>query len=100
MRKREPSLQLALYNIVVLRQFVAMRLLQWRRQSGKRQGDIAPLLNIQVSQLSKIERGETFVSAPTGDAIRKLTDGAVTLDDLHDQWREYQAKAAKQASAA
>jgi transcriptional regulator with XRE-family HTH domain len=70
-----------------------MRLLEWRTAKDLKQGDLAKLLELEVSQISKIERGETFVSPKTGDAIKRITNGAVTLDDLHDQWLEYRAKA-------
>lgn len=78
-----------------------MRLLDWRKSRNKKQAEIAAEIGVQVSQLSKIERGETFVSPATGEKIKTLTEGAVGLDDLHDQWREYQSdRPAKSGAAA
>lgn len=76
-----------------------MRLLDWRISKDLKQAPVAAQIGVQVSQLSKIERGETFVSPTTADAIRTMTDGAVTLNDLHDQWREYQAAKSAESAA-
>lgn len=68
-----------------------MRLADWREKADLKQNHIAEQIGVTVSQYSKIERGETFVSPKTAEKIRELTKDEVTLNDLHDTWREYQA---------
>lgn len=75
-----------------------MRLLHWRKRRGLKQNDVIEKIGVTVSQLSKIERGETFVTPSTAVRILELTDGEVTADDLLAQWREYQAELAGDAA--
>lgn len=66
-----------------------MRLLDWiKSQKDLNLVKMAPSIGINVSNLSKIARGLIWVSGETADRIREFTDGEVTLDDMHDAWRE------------
>ena len=65
-----------------------MRLLDWMEDRKAKLEQLAPSIGVNASNLSKIARGLIWVSGATADRIREVTEGAVTLDDLHDAWRE------------
>lgn len=56
---------------------------------------MAEAIGVSTSQLSKIERGETFTSPQTADRIKDFTSGAVTPNDLHDAWVTFQEERAQ-----
>lgn len=72
-----------------MRQSEVMRLKDWMKDRGLTLEQAAPRVGVTVSSLSKIVRGEIWVSGDTAERIRSLTDNAVSLDDLHDAWQEY-----------
>ena len=65
-----------------------MRLIDWIKAKNLRLEDVAPQIGVTVSNLSKIANGHFWVNAETAGRVRDFTDGEVTLDDLHDAWRE------------
>lgn len=71
-----------------MRQSGVMRLKDWIKKDGRRLEDLAPIVGVTPSNLSKITHGRFWVTAETADNIRTLTNGEVTLDDLHDAWRD------------
>lgn len=72
-----------------------MRLADWRKITDKKQAEVAEAIGVSTSQLSKIERGETFTSPQTADRIKDFTSGAVTPNDLHDAWVTFQEERAQ-----
>lgn len=72
-----------------------MRLKDWIKKDGRRLDDLAPLVGVSPTNLSKITHGHLWIGPVVAENIRTLTDGEVTLDDLHDVWRERNAEPAQ-----
>lgn len=83
---------MSLDDNVALRHIGVMRLAEWRAREDKKQAPMAEAIGVTISQLSKIERGETFTSGETAERIKDYTGGEVTPNDLHDAWRDFQAE--------
>lgn len=75
-----------------------MNLREWRNSKSLDTTEAAAQLGISQPSVSRIENGEQFPSAETIEKMERLSDGEITVADLHAVWTE--ARRAREGAAA